>query len=451
MAKYSVGEGGDFTTLAAAAKAAKPGDVFDLLTGTFNELFECRVPDVTWRASEGQQPVIDAGWNGKEVEGYVNAVNIVADGVGIYGVKVVNSPGRGIAISSSGVTVSGCSFFNCYHGGLVANGTKEGYIRNLRIENNRFEKLSQSWITEKNPKNVAGSFIFVRVRESVVVGNVITDGYGEGLNIDRDTDGCVYMLNAVISTNHAGCYFCRSTNNVVTNCVFIHRLEKEYQGASGNWPAAVVFGDETASASFGPQSGNEFRENVVVSWGRLLEVRNGKNYDTRLTGTKILSNTFVSGPKTTYGIQVAKHDKGPHDVEFADNVVWFDNAVAGSPIAGEANGFRCEGNAWSVEPPPSMRSGSDIYGDLMLANPAAPVAPTFDVDNYRPLPDSPLVSEDYYYGALEPVEIAEPEPPPNGGDPLLKTKLNALRQQLSGISDEMEIAIAAVDGIIDSL
>lgn len=457
MAEYTVGSAGDFATLAQASRAAKPGDVFNLLTGTFLELLTIRVPDTTWQAAPGHSPVIDGGWNGRVVDGYVNLIDIAASGVTVRGLKAQNSPGRGVSIVSSNVTVSGCEFYNTYHGGLVANGTKEGHIRNLLIEGCTFRKLSQSWITEKQPKNVAGSFIFVRVRDSIVRNCRIEDGWGEGLNVDRDSDNCHYYGNTVVSTNHAGCYFNRSTNCLVENNVFVHRMEPQYQGASGNWPAGVVFGDETASASFGRQSGNEFSGNLVVGWGRFLEVRNGSNYDTLLTGTTISRNTFISGPGTSQGVQIAANKLGPHEAIFIDNVLWFGNARPGAPIGSANFGVDFVRNAWSELPPSAMRGEADVYGDLLLVDPGAAVEP-FNVDNYRPLPGSPLVldSVDIYMGALAPLDDGEEppvDPPPVEPEPdnELVLALASVRNELANIYAQTASCIVSLDSIIAGL
>lgn len=458
MTEYTVGSAGDFATLAQASRAAKPGDVFNLLTGTFLEELDCRVPNVTWQAKPGHSPVIDGGWKkGQVVDGYENTVNITAEGVTVRGVRVINSRGRGYAISASNVTLEECQAYNCYHGGLVANGTAAKGIRNLLIDGCTFERLSQSWITERQPKNVAGSFIFVRVRDSIVRNCGIMDGYGEGLNVDRDSDNCHYYDNVVVSTNHAGCYFNRATNCLVENCIFIHRLEPEYQGASGNWPAAVVFGDETASASFGRQSGNEFSGNVVVSWGRFLEVRNGSNYDTLLTGTTISRNTFISGVETSQGIEIAANKLGPHEGLFVDNVMWFGNARSGAAIGGAAFGIEFYRNAWSELPPIAMRGDGDVYGDLLLVNPGAPVEP-FDLDNYRPLPDSPLVLDalDIHLGALAPLDDGEEppvDPPPVEPEPdeELLAELASMRVSLVNAHHELTAAIVQLDSIVAGL
>lgn len=347
MTEYTVGPGGDYPTLTALFRVVKPGDVVNVLTGTYRELLICKTPGVTWRAAEGHAPMIDGGWDNRPVDGYINQVSIVADDVTVAGLKVINSPGRGIGISANRATVRGCWFENCYHGGLSANGTAAPgrFISGLTIENNTFVKLSQSWFVETRPQNVAGSFIFVRVKDSTVKGNTIADGNGEGLNIDKDSDNCLYEGNTIISTNHAGCYFNRPTNCTVRGNTFIHTREEQYRGARGAFPAAVVFGDETAADSFGPQSGNEFSGNVVVSWGRLLEVRNGNNYDTLLTDTLIAGNTFIAGPETTEGIVIAAHRSGPHDCEFRDNVIWFEAAKVSAPIGSIAAGVRFQYNA----------------------------------------------------------------------------------------------------------
>lgn len=76
MSEYIVGAGGDFSTLTAASKAIKPGDVVTILPGVYREQLVCDTTEVTWRAEPGV--LVDA------------PVQVRAPGVTLKGLTVCN-------------------------------------------------------------------------------------------------------------------------------------------------------------------------------------------------------------------------------------------------------------------------------------------------------------------------------------------------------------------------
>ena len=186
-------------------------------------------------------------------------------------------------------------------------------------------------------------------------------------------------------------------------------------------------------------------------------------YDTALVDTVIEGNTFVGGPVTGKGIAIASNQRGRKHANsaFRNNVIHFDHAGKGGDIGthGQGSGIVFQRNAWSARPPQSMQSAADVYGELGLANAGAVIEKfgelphtTFDVDNYRPRPDSPLVSPAglALIGALDCATVEppdEPDPPePDYG--WLVAELEAQRETLKTAGAAVGAALAGVDELI---
>lgn len=439
MTIYQVGPGGDFATLTKAAAAVAPGDGVEIQGGTYREMPTFKTPNVTWRAAEGAQVAIDGGWNGKtNTDKYVNLVTIAAEGVKLEGVSIVNSPGRGIAITASRVRVADCRIDNTYHGAILATGADDPKdpLTGIEIVGCTITRTSLSWITEKNPKNVNGCVNIHNVKNGRVMGNVISDGWGEGINLGRGSTGVMVMGNTVHSHNHLLVYFNRCIDCLVSDNTLYHIPDPRYDRGKGTYSAAVVFGDEHGpiNSKWPYQSGNVFRGNVVVGTGTLLDVRNNKTgtYDTQLIDTVIADNTFVAGPATEAGIEILDNLRGrPHRNNwFEHNAIEFSNARQGAEmVKGSGAGFSFGHNGWSQEPAAAFRSETDVVAEpgsvagLGLAKPDAVISRTgeppetdFSVENYRPLAGSPLVVDGWTIGALSPIP-PEPEEPTEPGEP----------------------------------
>lgn len=434
MSTYLVGEGGDFATLGAAMKAAKPGNVFNLLSGVFNETLRVDVADTTWQAADGHEPVLDGGWNSKTIEKNGGALFAAkAPGVTIRGLRGRNSKGPGIAVSASRATIQDVHVFNCYKHGFLANGTGAEKLTGLLVENSSAVRLCQGMAVDRSNEAVGGTCTIVGVEDSIIRDCVFGDSYKEGFNIDRGSTRVLITGTIMFDTNHGAAYFNCSQDNEVEGCVFYHTLDERYRNRkNGNFPAAVVIGDERGGLAegFPRQKGNRFTNNLVVGFGRFVEVRNnaktsGGGYNTTLDGHEISGNTFIAGPETSEGISIEDNAYGREHVNsiVRDNVFEFaaarPNAVL-SKFGG--GGVAFDHNAWSIEPIQRMRGEGDVVGDLRLVNPAAVIGKDsetsetdFDIANYRPRPDSPLLYEGGYIGALPPAAL--PEPPPDVDPP----------------------------------
>ncbi len=437
---YTVGQGGDFSTLAKAAGAASPGDVFNVLSGVYDESLRVEVENTTWQAAPGHEPLLDGGWNSKTIENDGGALFAVkAPGVTIRGLRGRNSKGAGIAISASNVTVQDVHVFNCYKHGFLANGPKGEKLRGLLIENSSAVRLCQGMAVDRSNEAVGGGCTVVGVLDSIIRGCVFGDCYKELFNIDRGSQRVLITESIGYDSNHGMVYFNCSLDNTVEKCVFFHTLDEKYRNRkNGNFPAAVVIGDERGGLAegFPRQRGNKFNDNLVVWLGRFVEVRNnakttGGGYNTALDGHEIVGNTFIAGPETSEGITIDDNAYGREHVGSVvrDNVFEFSAARPNAVFSrGGAGDIQFDHNAWSREPIARMRGPGDVVGDLRLTRPAAVITKDaetsetdFDVANYRPAAGSPLIAaraDGKTLGALEPGDVEPPDPPDEPGPEL---------------------------------
>jgi len=436
MAVHTVGEGGDFATIGAAMSAAKPGDVFNILSGVYDETLRVDVADTTWQAAPGHAPVFDGGWNSQTLEKDGGALFAVkAPGVTIRNLRGRNSKGPGIAVSASHVIIQDVHVFNCYKHGFLANGPDAEKLSGLLIENCSAVKLCQGMAVDRSNEAVGGTCTIVGVEDSIIRDCVFGDSYKEGFNIDRGSTRVLITGTIMFDTNHGAAYFNCSQDNEVEGCVFYHTLDERYRNRkNGNFPAAVVIGDERGGLAegFPRQKDNRFNNNLVVGFGRFVEVRNnartsGGGYNTALDGHEIVGNTFVAGRETSEGITIDDNAYGREHVGsiVRDNVFEFTAARPNAVFTrGGAGDIEFSHNAWSREPIARMRGEGDVVGDLRLVNPAAVIGKDsetsetdFDIANYRPAAGSPLIGASSSGGTLGALEPGEQEPPDPPDDP----------------------------------
>lgn len=450
MTEYTVGPGGDFTGLSAAMRAVAPGDVVSVLDGMYRELLICKTPGVVWQAAPGHKPVIDGGWNGRPVDGLVNQVAVSAPGVTVRGITIQNSPGRGVGISASDVTIENCRIDNCSNAGISANGKTAAGISGLVVRGNVLTRLGGGRMVGDRAN---GAMIFVRVMDSVVSENGIYGGHGEGINVDKGSYRILVAGNHVENCAHVYIYLNRCSDCEVRGNTLYNGQDETYHHAEG-WAAGIICGDERSGGPGFPwQSGNRIVGNLVVGTGKLFQVRNNLKdpggYDTQLLGHVIAGNTFVAGPGTETGIEIMENLRGrPHrDSVFRDNVVY-----GQVPSSCNAPGVVFVNNGWTVTPGRGMVSGGDVYGDLMLS---APDAEGFAADNYRPRPGSPLVgaaSDGTTIGALE-ATVVEPPPtdPPEPDYGWLILELEGHKERLASAGLAVADALIGADELIDLL
>lgn len=417
----TVGENEAYQSIGAAIAAANAGDTVVVRGGVYRERVTVGKA-ISLIAADGEEPVIDGGWDGQETGSFAAQLAVTGAGAMVGGLTVRNCPGRGVLVNADNVRVTNCRIDRTYQGAMLVGDANGPQIRGVTVEGCVMTRMSLSWVTEKRPQNVNGSFNIHNTVDSVIRGNVLAEGWGEGINIGRGSTVLV-EYNVVHSTNHVLLYFNRCQNSTARGNILYHVADGRYAGKQDNYSAGIIIGDEggPSVAKWPPSRGNIITGNIVVNAGKLFQIRNNKtNYDSQMLDTVIEGNTFVAGPCTERGIDIQANQQGrPHQGSiFRNNVIEFTHARPGADIGthGQAGGIEFGGNVWSAAPPKSMQGAGDVFGAVGLVDAGAAIErlelpdTTFDLNDYRPLVGSAAAGR----GALD---VDEPEPePPTGPD-----------------------------------
>ena len=485
MAEIEAGPGG----LAAAMRAAKPGDTVLLTRGIYRERLVADVPGVTWKAAEGAEVVLDGGWKVAagpgDGQGGPPMVSVQASDVTLDGLVVRNSPGDNITVGGGGhnALLRNLRVDYSYSGGIIINGGT-GYVRGVRIENCVITRAGMSWEAGWK-RNVSGSVNWVKAEDGGIYNSDIAYGYGEGNNFGKGSRRLKGKRVRVYDNAHLCFYFNRCTDSEYEECeAFLTGFAPRLVGGD-TWPAGFVFGDEvSARANTFPHSrGNKIRRCVVVNAGTLLSVRNNAKsdgYDTCLDAETVIErNTFIAGPCTRAGLDIKENLQGrPHEAAvIRENVIDVRHGQTGVDIAtSSSRAIYWRRNAWSATPPALCRGEGDVNGFRLVA-PDAPLRNNFpqpehnlSLDNYRPPALSPLIgagANGRTIGALD--AISEPPPPPPPPPVLNRAALleraaavgvqlatlaaagNAAREQLAIMALAHEAAADELAGLLEML
>lgn len=411
-----------FSTLAAANKAAKPGDVV-IVRGIFHEAVNITTANVTWKAAERHKAILDGRYNeskkGKGISGtlpggkYDGLISIQAEGVTVEGFTVRNAGGCGITSVASRGKIRSNRIDHCYVSAIkVAPDT---LVEGVVVENNICTRAGmQSFdASATGGKDPGGGVIKVgRTRNGVIRGNVCGLSYGEGINLGKGNLGIICENNEVFLVSHKHIYVNRSQDVIVRNNVVWYTPGFKEIDDDGDAPGGIGVGDECGNrAEDSPKSCRndatwpkskrvQIYNNLVVGLGMLFFVTNGEGnekgggYNTVLEDSVIRHNTFVAGPLTRIGVKIGANTKGnPHrDSFFENNLIDWTHAPKAAVYAagGDLQGAVMRANLWSVAPPERYQGAGDQYGDpalekgnaeIAVTNERAP-ATTFDKSNY---------------------------------------------------------------------
>ena len=452
---------GDFTTLAAAAKAVRPGDIVAIKPGVYRERLVANMAGVTWQAAAGAAAgsvVIDGEWNGRDIYPAPGQITVGAEGVVLRDLTVIRAAGDGIAVGRGGheSIIERCRVHGAASGGIILNPTGE-VLRGVLVTECMISEAGSAWAVRRSG-GVSGSLNIIRGEACVVRKTVVCYGWGEGINIGKGSRRCVVEACTVFDNAHLGIYFNRSQEcEARNNVVFLTGYQPRQVGRA-DWPSGIIIGDEVGEKAnqFDHSRANRIVNNLVVNAGTLIAVRNNAaddGYDTQIDEeTLIAHNTLVAGPCTTKGINIVPNQVGrPHGrATIRDNAVHFEHAAAGGQIAAAPGGLNWQRNAWSRRPPAVVAGEEDIVG-FQLSNPGAALGNAYpkataniSPDNYRPPADSPLLGAATNGGNVGAFGAAgdRPEDPPT--DPPDEPEwFKGFRQQTAEALEALERVAAA--------
>lgn len=418
------------TTVTAALAKAKPGDVVEVPGGVYSERVVIRTNGVTLRGAAGEVAILDGGyshaaaktggssWRDLKYKAPSGGDGIVvaADNVTVENLTVRNCPDSGLSAGTvRGLTVRGCTFDHLYGTGIKVNGGSSA-AHDILIEGNTVNAASvrifDSSRSYSDPQGVSGSIKVGNARNVVIRGNVVTRGFGEGINMGKDLVGFVCEDNSVSDCNHKH-YYCNSaTGGMVRNNRAYCTGDPAHLWSDNEAPVAYAVNDETNRTPYSTDI--VWENNVAVNCGIPFQINphSGGVFTVK-------NNTFVWGPQTRRGPWI---QGGSVTVE--GNI--FDMLPGIGP---EGKPTKVGANLWSIQPPGAWRTSGDVIDDPGLTDAIMPRgvhdafgltgADVFNLDGYAPGPDSPAVVDGVaVFGALgkatEPPPVDPPpvDPPP---------------------------------------
>jgi PKD repeat protein len=398
-------------TLSKAHDRVSPGDTIIVRTAVYREVLSTSKDNLTWKADDGHEPVLDGGYNeslfndgqlpgvGGFIPGapYGAMLQLKGKNTVVEGFTARNVGGRGAVVTGSGSVVRACRIDFCYGAGMVVTPAQgEARITNVVVENNTITRCSMKRFDPNRegagPERVEGTCQIVRSDGAIVRHNIVAYNNGEGIGVARGTTNTLVEGNVVHTCYHVHLYMSRSRNTVMRNNFVYHLLDPAYMQKGGRIvPSGIVMGDEWNSNTFPPSAANVVYNNIVVNMGKLFEVRNGSSYDTQLSNSYVGYNTFISGDQTDFAIKIAQNKRGrPHENSiFENNIILHKGRGEISRADGNLAGITFRNNLWSEPPNTAMRGRDDQVGDPRLANPdvrltgVAPGPTNADPFNYR--------------------------------------------------------------------
>ncbi len=453
------GQGGTLPTLSAAAAVAKRGDVVIVEPGIYREILKPGA-GTTWLGQPGA--VIDGGWKGNNLATTEdNATGVLARYVDIRisGFEIRNVPGQGVNVTNGGhqFLMEGCEIHHCFHGGFAANGLGVP-IQGITIRDCHVHDIAMSGKWKETPVN--GCFLFKSAHDVLVEDCLVERGYGEGMAAGSRSIGVTFRRVTIRDTRHLLMYVNRARDVLIEDCILYQQGLPEFTQSDGDVGAGLVIGDEESGAKDDSWQHSEnvtIRRCLVVNAGNLFAVRNnakpGKGgddgYNTNLKNLVVERCTFIAGPQSKGGLNIADNEYGAGNVagRITANVFVLNRlAGVGAGYRSNAPGVRVEGNA--ISGMPSELAADNVHIDpAALVNPFAEVQ-NFNLDHYRPKPGG--VVDLGRMGALdvlgtEPPPPPPPDPPDGPEPPLHAPDWAALRTQAAAIGAEVDALIALID------
>ena len=211
MTVLSVGSGQDYSTIAAAVRAARDGDTVAVQAGTYTNDFARVTSQITLIAVGGPVNLVatEQPPNGKGIlDTYASTV---VNGFTFSGAVVQDNNGAGIRSNAGDLTVENCVFTNNQDGILVNadpdatitikdsefafNGAGDGYSHNLYVGAVKALVIDNSYFHDAN----VGHEVKSRAFSTTITNSRIIDGSGSAsYSVDLPNGGTVVLTGNVI-------------------------------------------------------------------------------------------------------------------------------------------------------------------------------------------------------------------------------------------------------------
>jgi hypothetical protein len=400
----------------AAINNAPSGQIVCVRAGTYHERIDINGTHagLTLMAYPGERPIIDGQGTLPDVNPnfYPGLVHITGSNVTVDGFEVRNSSKRGLVVyqpSNStvrleNVTVRNMIVTGSIDSGIIISGYNGIKPRNIVIANNVVYNNLLKYLSGE----ISGAgMAFVDTENSVGRGNRVFNNYGEGLTLDRWTNGVTLEDNIVYDNKHANLYLNNTVNpRVQRNLVFCTDDRNFWVGEGSEARAGVGLQvrDEIFNTSIPVtiSSGQIIINNIVVgcalNFGVASHMAGGG-----LNNAVVANNSFINARgETGERVSNVQFEGGAafNNSQFVNNLilqqtpgvmvsflVWLGNS--------DMSTFTLANNLYSSTPAfswPTNETGR-LIADPLITNPVSPVKGSIpDANSYRIPPNSPAVN-----------------------------------------------------------
>lgn len=189
-------EGCDHKSVQAAIDAASPGDLIEVIEGTYYENVDLNKP-LTLRGTDAgdRGVVLDAGGNGP-------AITISANGVTVVGLAVTNSSYSGILVHSDDNIIIGVSAIDNEYCGIRLDGSRNNSVEDCDFSHNDAAgiKLEVSeWnriLSNTACENADNGIELERSSDNLIANNNISDNGNDGIELKGSKNNCIFSNHA---------------------------------------------------------------------------------------------------------------------------------------------------------------------------------------------------------------------------------------------------------------
>lgn len=404
-------------SIQTAINNAKSGQIICVRAGTYYEKIEIKPSNsgITVMAYPGERPILDGKGTlptATATNQYLGLVQVTGSNAVVDGFDVRNSAIRGVTVYQSStsnipqenVTIRNMIVSGSKDIGLAVKGYNGVQSRNILIANN--------FVYNNNLKFLSGDvsgggLVFVDVLNSTARGNHVYHNYGEGLIVDRWSNGITVEDNIIYDNERANLYLVRTTNPLIQRNLVFCTDDPVYWSGQGNeykpGTGLQVRDELFSNASNLPlSSGQVIINNIVVgcgaNFGVASQVPGGG-----LNNALVANNSFINARGATgEGVNNIEFEGRASfkNTQFINNLIY--QSTPGTIVriqislgVPDLSTFTLANNLYNSPPAfawPTLEAGR-LVANPMLANPVMPVKGSIpDVNSYRLLAGSPAIN-----------------------------------------------------------
>jgi parallel beta-helix repeat protein len=355
--------GAPFKTIQHAVDQTVSGDIIKIRTGTYVQIQTLLIATPNIEVMPDGTASVTISGSGLNLPAYQKLVSVTGDGVTLRDLTVTTSNERGVEVSSDNVLLDGLTVRECGDRGISVNSATNVTVQYCDVSRSALKNPGSSW-----PSTLG----IVDSTNCNVIGNVVHQTYGEGIN-DLRSSGTLIEDNIVWDCKKAGIYLDNSRDSIVRyNMVYATSDTTYWRTASAPTPGMVINNEPYPKDNPDPSfycRDIMIYNNFVYNTGALFSfwVREDTPNST-FTNITVAYNTFVSQLTGTVGAAasgVTVSTLGTRTNCVFKNNILQKNVGPISPTT-PAAGLTFSYNNWSVAPDPDFSGTGDVIGNAQL-------------------------------------------------------------------------------------